>query len=160
VRDQLCFRRSFHEGDSEQLDTNVSDANRFKALKQERGGEAAPADQPRPARSASSLFTRWVRIRLTRHSAPCVEAVALVAVYAAEALRAVAIVLKHPALEHVIVVRVVGAAAIGGGHADQRAQAVDEALRVRQLRPARIAPLGDKGVNLVLCGNVPRHGFK
>ena len=87
------------------------------------------------------------------------EAVALVAVDAAKALRAVAIVLKHPALEHIIVVRVVGAAAIGRGHADQRAQAVGEALRVRQLRPTRIAPLGDEGVDLLLCGSVPRHGF-
>ena len=87
------------------------------------------------------------------------EAVALVAVDAAKALGAVTIVLKHPAFEHVIVVRVVGAASIRRGNTDQRAQAVDEALRVRQLRPARIAPLDDESVDLLLCGSVPRHGF-
>jgi len=71
----------------------------------------------------------------------------LVAVDPAKALCAVAIVLKHAALEDVVVMRVVGAAAIRGVHADQLAEAVDEALRIGEFGPSSFAPLRYKGIN-------------
>ena len=72
------------------------------------------------------------------------EGALLVAINPAEAFRPVAIVLEHPSLEHVVVLSVVHPAALRRLDADKPAQAVDEALRVRQLGPARVAPLGDK----------------
>jgi hypothetical protein len=69
------------------------------------------------------------------------ETIALVTVDAAEACRAVAIVLKHAALEHIIVERDIGLAAVRRFDAKQAAQAVDEALRVGDLRPAGLSPM-------------------
>lgn len=42
---------------------------------------------------------------------------------------------------------VIGLAALRWRSTDQRAQTIDEALRVRQLRPARVAPMRDETVN-------------
>lgn len=61
------------------------------------------------------------------------ERTAAVAVDASEAGRAVAVVGEHAALEHVIVGGIVGAAAIGGGHAENVAESVDEGPRVGEL---------------------------
>ena len=72
------------------------------------------------------------------------ERAALVAVDPAEADGAVAVVLEHAALEHIVVLGIVGAAAVRRLDPDQPAQAVDEALRVRELRSARVAPLRDE----------------
>ena len=80
------------------------------------------------------------------------EGAALVDVDPAEAGRAVAIVLEDAALENVVVEGVVGAAALGRRHADQCAQAVDEALGVGELGTASVAPLRDEVTDLV-----PRH---
>jgi hypothetical protein len=82
------------------------------------------------------------------------EAVPLVAIDPAKALRAIAIVLEHAAFEHVIVVRIVGAAAGGRIDAKNAAQAVDEALRIGEFRPARIAPVGDEFLDF---GRFPHH---
>lgn len=68
------------------------------------------------------------------------EHVALEAIDAAKAGRAFAIVLKHPAFENIIVVRVIGAAASGGIDTEQLAQTVDEALRIGEFAATGIAP--------------------
>lgn len=44
---------------------------------------------------------------------------------------------------------IVGAAAVGRGHADQRGEPIDEALRIGELRPTGIPPLRDKGFDLL-----------
>src|SRR3546814_3344626 len=62
------------------------------------------------------------------------EAITLVAIDPAEALRAVAIVLEHAAFKHVIIVGVVGATAGRRLQPQQAAEAVDEALRVGEDR--------------------------
>src|SRR5204863_106403 len=77
------------------------------------------------------------------------ERVALVSVDPSEALRTVGFLLKHPPLKHIIIVGVVGAATLGRIDADQRSEAVDEALRIGQLRAAGWCPFSDKGVNLL-----------
>jgi len=61
------------------------------------------------------------------------EAMTFIGVDPAKAFGAVGFLLEHAALEHIIVMGVVGAAALGRINADQGAQAVHEALRVRKL---------------------------
>ena len=77
-------------------------------------------------------------------SSNTIKAVAFVAVNPPEALRVVAVVLKHSALEHVVVTSVVGLAPVRLGHANQGAEAVDEALRVREFRTACLRPVLNK----------------
>ena len=74
---------------------------------------------------------------------------ALVAVDPAEAGGAIAIVLKNPAFKDIMIVRIVGAASGWRIDVEQAAQAVDETLRVSQLRAAGIAPCGDEVFNSV-----------
>lgn len=76
------------------------------------------------------------------------EAVALVGVNPAKALGAVGFLLKDTALKHIIVVGIVGAAALGLIDADQPAKTVDETLRVRQLGAAGGCPFGNEGFDL------------
>ena len=61
------------------------------------------------------------------------EGAEFVAVNPAKTDGAVTIVLKHAALEHIVVLAIIGAAAMGRINPYQLAQAVDEALRVRKL---------------------------
>ena len=63
---------------------------------------------------------------------------------APETRRSVAIVLKYLALEYIVVEGIIAAAALRRRHTDQRAQAVDEALRIGELRPAGLAPTRDE----------------
>ena len=77
------------------------------------------------------------------------EGMALVAVDPAEAGGAIAIVLKNPAFKDIMIVRIVGAASGWRIDVEQAAQAVDETLRVSQLRAAGIAPCGDEVFNSV-----------
>lgn len=72
------------------------------------------------------------------------EAVPLVAIDPAKAARAIGFFLKHAAFKHIIVGGIIRPAAMGRGNADQRAQAVDEALRIGQFRTAGGAPIGNK----------------
>ena len=75
------------------------------------------------------------------------EAAALVRIDPPEIARPVAIVLKHAALEDVVVMGVVGAASIRGGDPDEGAEAVYETLCVRELGPAGFPPLADEVVD-------------
>ena len=61
---------------------------------------------------------------------------------------AVAVVLEDAAFEDVVVMRVVGATAVGRGDADELAQAIDEALRVGKLRSACVPPLRNKTLDV------------
>ena len=72
------------------------------------------------------------------------KAAPLVSVQSPEALGAVAIVLKHAPFEHIVILRVIGLAAMRRGHAQERAQAVHEALGVCQFGPAGDRPFGDE----------------
>lgn len=81
------------------------------------------------------------------------EGVAFVAIHPAKALRAIAVVLKHAAFEHVIVVGIIGAAASGGINAQNVAQTVDKALRIGKFRPAGIAPSGNELIDLGKVGH-------
>lgn len=78
------------------------------------------------------------------------EAMALIGVDAAKALCAIGLFLKDAALEHIVVVGVVGAAAFGRIDTDQGAKAVDEILRVRQLRAAGQRPFGNEGFEFIV----------
>src|SRR3546814_6667495 len=77
-------------------------------------------------------------------------AVALVGIDPAEAFSAVGFLLEDAALEHIVVVCVIGAAALGRIDADQRAKTVDETLRVRQFGTAGWRPFGTEGFDLIV----------
>src|SRR3546814_18045503 len=57
---------------------------------------------------------------------------------------AVAIVLEHAALEYIVILGIVGATAVRRLNPNQPAQAIDEALGVRELRTTRIAPRSEE----------------
>ena len=78
------------------------------------------------------------------------EAIALIGIQAAKAGGAVAIVLKDAALEHIVILRIVGLTAPRRVNADERSKAVHETLRIRQLRAAGDGPVGDEGVYLIV----------
>ena len=78
------------------------------------------------------------------------EAMTLVSIDPANALGAVGFLLKHAALEHIVIVGVVGAAALGRIDADQGAQAVDEALRVREFGAAGQRPFCNDGFEFII----------
>ena len=63
---------------------------------------------------------------------------------AAETGCAVAIVLEYSAFENIIVEGIIGATAVRRRHVDQRAKAIDEALRIGEFRPAGLAPMRDE----------------
>ncbi|OIQ72723.1 hypothetical protein GALL_456450 [mine drainage metagenome] len=73
-----------------------------------------------------------------------------VAVNAPGAGGAVAMAEGDRALEHVVLLR----RGMRGGHAQQRAQVDDEALRSRQLAGAHAAPAGNESPGCVSCGSV------
>ncbi len=75
---------------------------------------------------------------------------ALVCVDSSETFSAIGFLLENAALEHIIIVGVVGAAALGRIDADQGAKAVDETLRVRQFRAAGQRPFGNEGFEFVV----------
>ena len=60
------------------------------------------------------------------------KAVAFIGINPAKALGAVGFFLKHAALEHIVIMAIVGAAALGRIDANQRAKAIHETLRVRE----------------------------
>lgn len=78
------------------------------------------------------------------------ETMAFVGVYAPETFGAVGLLLEHAALEHIIVVAIVGAAALGRIDADQSAKAVHEALRVREFGAAGQRPFGNEGFEFIV----------
>src|SRR3546814_16771731 len=75
------------------------------------------------------------------------EAITLVAIDPAKALRAVAIVLEHAAFKHVIIVGVVGATAGRRAQPQQVAEAVDDDLRVGEFALPGLAPLNNNCIN-------------
>jgi hypothetical protein len=77
------------------------------------------------------------------------KAIALIGVQAAKAGRAVAIILKHAAFEHIVILAIVALAALGRIDADQRAEAVNKALRICEFRPAGYDPVGNERFEFV-----------
>src|SRR3546814_1225560 len=57
-------------------------------------------------------------------------------------------VLEHAALEYIVILGIVGATAVRRLNPNQPAQAIDEALVVRELRTTRIAPLGNELIDV------------
>src|SRR3546814_11561390 len=57
-------------------------------------------------------------------------------------------VLEHAALEYIVILGIVGATAVRRLNPNQPAQAIDEALGVRELRTTRIAPLGNELIDV------------
>ena len=66
-----------------------------------------------------------------------------------KALGAVGLLLKDAALEHIIIMAIVGAAALGRIDAYQHAKTVDETLRVRKFGAAGQRPFGNEGFEFV-----------
>jgi hypothetical protein len=78
------------------------------------------------------------------------EAAAFVRVDPPEIAGPVAIVLKHAALEDIIIRGVVGETAIRRVDANEQTKGVEEALSIGELGPARLSPMLDEGVELLI----------
>ena len=78
------------------------------------------------------------------------KAAAFIGVQPSKAFGAIAIVLKHAAFENIIIVRIIGLAALGRINANQRGKAVHKALRIGKFRTAGNGPFGDEGFDLIV----------
>jgi hypothetical protein len=81
------------------------------------------------------------------------KVIPFVTINSPEALGAVAVVLKYPSLEHIIIRGIVGTRSLGCRRAENPAKAVHKALRIGEFRSARVPPGGDESFDSIRVGH-------